>query len=106
MFFIPDFDLHIILRSPGDFIGNHLFFRFDLIVSAPHKPLDRKDRILWVRYSLSFGDLPDKPLTIGRKRDDGGGRSVTFAVGNHDRIATFHYRDARVRRAEVDPDHF
>jgi hypothetical protein len=50
--------------------------------------------------------LTDEHLLVLREGDDRWGRAIALAVLDHARLAAFHDRHARVRRAKVDADDF
>ena len=65
-----DFDHREIIRSRDDFVGNALNLVRYFCDLAPHEALDRKDRVLRIRYCLSFCDLTNEPLAVFREADD------------------------------------
>jgi hypothetical protein len=54
--FLPaDVDLHVILGSAYDFVGDNLLFGGDFVVPPSHEPLDRIHGLGWVRDGLPAG---------------------------------------------------
>src|SRR5205814_8221374 len=92
------------VRARLDLVGYvlRLFGHFREL--AAHEALDGIDGVLGIGDGLSLGDLTHQTLTRLREGHDGGSRTAAPGVGDHVRLPAFHYRHARIRRAEVDAD--
>jgi hypothetical protein len=71
---------------------------------ASHQALDRVDRVLGVGHRLAPRGLADQALAGLREADHRRRGPRSLGVGDHDRRVAVDHRDARVGRAEVDPD--
>jgi hypothetical protein len=75
-----------------------------------HQALDCVHRVLGIGRRLALGYLPDQPLAPGREGDDRGRGAGTLGIGNDAHIGlarsagALEHRNARVRRAKIDPD--
>ena len=95
-------DVHAdIVAVVGDLVGNHLDLGLELRVPASHEALDGIDGILGVGDHLVLGRLTDDALSLRGESDDRGSRPLTLGIGNDDRLAAFHDRDARIRRTQI-----
>jgi hypothetical protein len=66
--------------------------------------MNRVDGVGGVGDRLALRELADEALAGLRERDDRRDRPASFGRCDHGRLAAFHHRDDRVRRAEVDAD--
>ena len=74
--------------------------------SAADQALDREDGVLRVGDRLAAGDLADQALAALGERDHRRGDAAALGVGDDDRLAALHDRDAGVRGSEIDADDF
>ena len=84
--------------------GQHVTLDLGVLELAAHQALDRVDRVLGVRHRLAPGGLADQPLAGLREADHRRRGPRALGVGDHDRSVAVDHRDARVGRAEIDPD--
>ena len=84
-----------------NFVGHHLHFVADLVETTAHKALDRVNRVFWVGDGLPLSDLAHQPLTRFGECDDRWSGSSAFFVRDNLGLATFHYGNDGVRRAQV-----
>ena len=85
-------------------VRHHLHLVVHFVVAAPHEPLDRINRVLWVGNRLPLGYLADQTLARLGERDDRWRGSPSFFVGDHLGLAAFHDRHYRVCSAQVNAD--
>ena len=98
-------DDDVVRIAAPDLVGHKLFFLGHLVVTASHEPLDRKYRVLGIRYGLPFGHRADEPLAGLRERDDRRRRAAALGVGQHGRLAALHDRHAGVGCSQIDTDY-
>jgi hypothetical protein len=65
-----------------------------------------KNRILRIGDRLALGYLSDEALALFGDGDDGRCCPGPFCIGDHDRFAAAHNRNAGVRGSKVDADYF
>ncbi len=106
VFFIPHFHFDVFLGSADDLIGDDLLFRADFAVPPAHEAFDRIDGFLRIGDRLAAGQFAHEHVPLVGERDDAGRKTVAFLIRNDLGFFTFHYRDDRVGRAEVDADDF
>ena len=100
----PGLHAHVVVRALDDLVGDDLHLLRDLVELAAHEPLDRENRVLWVRDLLPACRRADEPLTVLREPDDGRSRPPTLGVRDHGGLAALQHRHARVGGAEIDSD--
>ena len=102
------FDPGIAVVGLDDLVRDHADVLLHDVVfeAAADEALDREHRVLRIGHRLALGRLADQHFVVLRERDDRRRGAIAFAVLDHARLAAFHDRDARVRRAEVDADDF
>jgi len=105
---VPENDLDAAVRRRLNLVRDHLHGPLDFGVGeAPaHEALDRVDRVFGVRDRLPLRDLADEALSGLRERHDRRRDPSALRVGDDRRLATFHVGHRRVRRSEIDADHF
>jgi hypothetical protein len=102
-------DSHVVVGRPDHLIGNLLDLARNFLEAAAHEALDRVDRILRIRDSLTLGNLADQALAFLGKGHDRGRCPSPFFVGDDDRIVAFHHRHDGIRGTQVnsyDLSHF
>jgi hypothetical protein len=77
-----------------------------LVEFPAHESLDREHRVFGVRDRLTLRHLADRPLAFLGKGHDGRGGAGALLVDDDRRLAAFHHGDDRVRRPQVDSNHF
>ena len=76
----------------------------------PHQALDRVNRIFRICGRLALGHLADQAFAAARESDDRGRGARALGVGNDPHLGfargagAFEHCNARVGRAEIDPD--
>ena len=103
---VAGLDLHVVLRSADDLVGNDLLFAGHFVVPAAHEPLDRKDRAARVSDRLALGRLADQRLALVGKRHHARRQPVALLVGNDLGLFAFHNSHDRVGGSQIDPDDF
>ena len=96
-------DLDVPVAGLGHFVRQSLgrFLHLTAAELPTDQPLDRKDRMLWIRDGLAFRDLPDEALPLVGDGDDGGSCPASLGVGDHHGVPAAHDGNAGVRRAQV-----
>ena len=101
---VPQLDLDVFGRPPGDLVGDHLLFAGDLRVPAAHEPLDRVDGSPGVRHRLPLGRISHEHISLVGEGDDAGCQAIAFEVGDDLRLTPLHDRDHGVGGPQVDSD--
>ena len=102
------FDVRIAVVPLGHLIGQPFGGVCHLLAAelAAHEALHGKNRILRIGDRLAFCNLSDEALALLCDGDDGRCRTGSFCIGDHNRFAAAHNRNAGVRGSKVDADHF
>ena len=102
---VADSDHGHAVRARLDLVGDVLRLLGHFGELASHEALDGINGVLRIRDGLALRHLTDQPLPGLCEGHDGGSRTAALGVGDHVRLPAFHYRHARIRRAEVDADY-
>ena len=107
-FLALDFDPGIAVVGLDDLVGHHAHVFFHHIVGelAADEALDRGQGVRRIGDGLALGGLPHQYFAIFREGHDRRRGAITFAVLDNFGLAALHDRDARIRRAEIDANHF
>src|SRR6202020_1702001 len=73
---------------------------------AADEALDRSYGVRRIGDGLALGGLSDQHLAILGEGNDGRRGAITLAVLDDFGLAALHDRDARIRRTEIDTNHF
>ncbi len=76
------------------------------IVALAHMPLDRGDRAIGIGNRLTLCELTDEPFAGFCECDHRRRRSRTLGVGDNGGRGALHHCNDRIRRSQVDADHF
>jgi hypothetical protein len=101
----PALDARIPVLRLQHLVGHQLDLPEDFVVAPTHEAFDREDRVLWVGDGLTLRHLTHEGIALLREGHHRGGQAAPFLVGDNGGIATFHHRNHRVRRSEVNADH-
>jgi hypothetical protein len=94
----------VALDAVGDEL--HVLLGQRIVETAADQALDRENRVFGIGDRLALCRLADQAFAVLRKGDDRRRRARAFDIFDNLGLAAFHHRDAAVRGAEVDPDHF
>ena len=86
-----------LLRRVALAVNGHLVIR-------AHVTLDRSNRAVRIRDSLTLCRLADQALAVLRKCNDGRCGSCALAVRNDDGLSALHHRNAAVGSSQIDTD--
>ena len=95
-----DLDVGVAILALDDLERIVLRLLADLGELAADEALGGEDGVLRVGDRLALGGLAHETFVGFGKSDHGGRRAGAFRVGNHDRLATFHDRHARIGGAQ------
>ena len=99
-----DVDLHQLIGTTDDLVGDLGLFAGHFVVTAAHEALDRSDRLRGVGHGLALGRRADEARTIGLERDDRRRSATALRVLDDDGRPAFHHADAGVGRTQIDAD--
>ena len=106
VFFVADFDFHVVFGAADDLVGDDLFFAGHFAVAAAHEALDRVDGFLGVGDGLTAGELADQDIAFVGEGHDAGREAVAFLIGDDLGFFALHHCDDGVGGAEIDADDF
>src|SRR5262249_17113699 len=100
------FDPGVAVRGARDAVGDELLVLLDhrVVVAAADQALDREERLFRVGDRLALGRLSDEALAVVREGHDGRGGPHAFRIVDDFPRLAFHPVDARIVRAEADPE--
>ena len=77
---------HNLIAHTADFVGN-------AVIALAHEPFDGGHGVFRVGHRLTLCRITNFAftLTVIKKSDYGGGRAVTLAVGDDNRLVAFHH---------------
>ena len=108
VFFASDLSPGIVIVPSDDLIRDHALVLggHGIVEPAADESLDGKDRVVGVGDGLSFRRLSNKHTVIFGESHDRRRCSRSLGVFDDPRLLPVHHCDARIRRAEIDPDNF
>ena len=97
-------DLDELVRPPHNLVGDHLLLGLHLVMTAPHEPLDRVDRLGGVGDRLALGRVADQHVPLGRESHHRRRQTAPLLIGDDRHISALHHRDDAVGRSQIDPN--
>src|SRR5690606_3064693 len=92
----------------ADLVGDELLVLLDgrIVIAAADQALHRENGFLWIGHRLPLGRLAGEALAVIAEGDNRRRGARAFGIFDHFRRFAVHHRNARIRRAKVDADHF